>query len=307
MKTTATLLLSLALLSAVILTVEGAAMAGTGCTDSDGGRVYNVKGTTNGANGMNTDKCASPTRLKEYYCEGTQAKMANVACMAGCAAGACRTNEIKEEAGSTTATTTHETTTTVAGATATTLPAVTTTQMATTTTTLQQTVVSGLCSDTDGGKVYTLRGETHGINGVFADMCFRSNKMKEYYCEDDVARMMLAVCVHGCNNGACKVLASETTAASTTSTTMTTTTTMAQSSTTTTIAKRTVVDSSAAGCIDSDGGKVYDQKGTANGANGHYTDNCMSPSRLREYYCDLNLVKNEVHLCDKGCAGNRCN
>jgi len=41
------------------------------CTDSDGGRIYPVKGTCTDAFKSFTDSCVSSEQLKEYYCTGT--------------------------------------------------------------------------------------------------------------------------------------------------------------------------------------------------------------------------------------------
>jgi hypothetical protein len=61
-----------------------------GCSETDKGKEYNVKGVSNGANGRYDDKCQNPTDLKEYFCEGATVKSELHQCGHGCISGACR-------------------------------------------------------------------------------------------------------------------------------------------------------------------------------------------------------------------------
>ena len=60
------------------------------CTDSDGGKNYNVKGTVTYNGKTYTDQCiGSPTVLREYYCENNEVKYIDYSCPR-CQDGACK-------------------------------------------------------------------------------------------------------------------------------------------------------------------------------------------------------------------------
>lgn len=69
----------------------------------------------------------------------------------------------------------------------------------------------------------------------------------------------------------------------------------------------------ATGCVDSDGGKVYDLQGTAkfidsNGdtvSGSEESDICVGDDVLREFYCNGGIDK-EDHACDNGCLNGAC-
>ncbi|MCK4918458.1 MAG: hypothetical protein KAS02_01585 [Candidatus Pacebacteria bacterium] len=59
------------------------------------------------------------------------------------------------------------------------------------------------CLDSDGGKNYSVFGETCGEFGCNTDVC-RENTIEEYYCENDTVMMEADYyCEGGCSNGAC--------------------------------------------------------------------------------------------------------
>ena len=266
--------------------VTTTARASAGCADTDGGKVYNVKGVTNGGNGRFNDKCTNPNDLKEYYCEGPTVRSVSVRCDRGCSLGACRSETGTElgtvSSGSSTATTT------------TTIPAA---NIAVTTTT-----IPSKCSDTDGGKDYYVKGDTDGTNGEFQDSCSTRGRIREYYCDGDMALNVLYRCPKGCLNRACKGVS--TAAAGT----ITTTSTSSQIMILKVDVVSTTLQASAASisCTDSDGGKEYGIKGKTNGVNGMKADKCRNPTILEENYCDGSIVKMDLHTCQKGCYQGYC-
>jgi len=279
-----------------------------GCTDSDGGKVFDVKGVTNGQNGKKVDTCVDPTRLREYYCDGGLAQNDLVLCKRGCVDGTCRGPDgtiitaltatksptplgaITGVTGSTTQAQTSATSTTMA-------------QAATTTTIAAQSI--GACSDSDGGRNPNVKGTMTLIGIQYTDACVTSLKLREWYCSSaGTVNSELYRCKNGCSMGACKPARGTVAAAAVT--TISTATTIVTVNVSTSSATTTVAQTGAAHCVDSDGGKVYDKKGTTNGGNGVKTDNCQDPVRLREYYCDGGLVKEELKVCEKGCNSGRC-
>jgi hypothetical protein len=62
---------------------------------------------------------------------------------------------------------------------------------------------SNVCSDSDGGRNYFIKGTTTFIGNNYEDFCVGSNQVLEYYCEKDTLRYELYNCSSGCINGAC--------------------------------------------------------------------------------------------------------
>ena len=138
------------------------------CTDSDGGKIPNVKGTTieylnRRVNKQATDNCTSITSVNENYC-GTNNRSASstMACSAGrqCSNGAC-------------------------------LPA-------------------SYCTDSDGGKVLGVKGTakqyTNGtLTKTSVDSCNGTARVNEYYCNGALINLSISSCASGssCSNGAC--------------------------------------------------------------------------------------------------------
>lgn len=197
--------------------VQGACVANTyTCDDSDGGKAYNVKGNViakSPTSDINvTDLCGSSNVLIEYFCNPDKTQSGETyTCPNGCSNGACSSS--------------------------------TTTNQTNTTTTNQNNV----CTDSDGGKNYNVKGNVvassplPGYTGNVYDYCKTdgTNALAEYFC-DSTTNLLTAqhyVCPNGCSNGAC---VSGTTTNQTNATTSTTT---SAGSTTTT----TVVSASGAG------------------------------------------------------------
>ena len=63
------------------------------------------------------------------------------------------------------------------------------------------------------------------------------------------------------------------------------------------------------GCIDSDDGLNYEEKGTATYENRNYsyTDYCRTEFRLKEYYCFTDFkIKAKEQRCPNGCQDGAC-
>jgi|GEM_PF-1749417 len=61
-------------------------------------------------------------------------------------------------------------------------------------------------------------------------------------------------------------------------------------------------------CIDSDGGKSYQVKGTVTVGAQTFDDSCASPATLLEYFCEASIQQVEQHDCGDGfkCSAGRC-
>jgi len=59
------------------------------CTDSDGGKDYNIQGTITTHNDSRTDFCHDSFILREYYCNGINFESEAYNCSNGCSGGAC--------------------------------------------------------------------------------------------------------------------------------------------------------------------------------------------------------------------------
>jgi hypothetical protein len=189
-KTIAILALALSIIAIILVvavvigtTSEGVAPLGLlgttttprSCSDTDGGKVYTIKGTVSGYYIGNpysyTDYCTSGTALKEYYCSSRRQYSTSYTCSGTtniCVDGAC----VQQTTTTTTTTTTMPVTTTI--------PATTTTMPVTTTT------IPRSCSDTDGGIVYTIKGTVSGYKYgqpySYTDFCNTTAILNEYYC-----------------------------------------------------------------------------------------------------------------------------
>jgi hypothetical protein len=63
--------------------------ASSGCTDSDGGKNYYVKGTTCLGDRCKTDGCLDNTKIIEYYCSWGNMVSRTSICASKCQDGAC--------------------------------------------------------------------------------------------------------------------------------------------------------------------------------------------------------------------------
>ncbi|MBI2581337.1 hypothetical protein HYV85_06080 [Candidatus Woesearchaeota archaeon] len=272
----------LSLVLALYFSIDSAAVAASGCTDTDGGKNIYAKGNVTWAGAVSskirTDSCSrlSTNRLLEYYCDGSSLHGTYVYCPSGykCSDGACvpggGSNGELGSAGSATG--------------------------------------SGYvpCWDSDGGKDVYVTGITKGIysdaaggptggttyqgksypNGAYGEFqdyclglsmyeysCFGSGR-KSYVTQSDV------LCQNGCRDGAClKELPPENK------------------------------------CSDSDGGENLYVKGTTSGLTSIggkdvETDSCSVPGgRLIEYVCNqFNIVLGYSSDCPSGykCSDGAC-
>jgi hypothetical protein len=137
----------------------------------------------------------------------------------------------------------------------------------------QSCIEPGVCYDSDGGEIYSIKGTTTKDDRSSTDSCSGST-LTEYYCSTDGGfRTALATCDYGCENGACKPAVAPT-------------------------------------CTDPDG-KDYFLKGLTTYRSVPYTDRCDSryPNYVLEYYCNsLGEGKAEWGSCPNGCNGDgACN
>jgi hypothetical protein len=188
-----------------------------------------------------------------------------------------------------------------------------------------------VCTDTDGGLNYSVRGV---VEGDKEDKCLSTNRLKEWYCKNNRGESSMFICPIGCSNGACRPVpttsttsttSTTTTSTTTTSTTATTTTTLAvEESTTTTLPEGSTVSSStttststtattsstattlAAECTDSDGGRYFNVKGVTASKMGTHTDACIGYKRIQEWYCSGGKSRSAYSRCQYGCADGAC-
>ncbi|MBI2549540.1 hypothetical protein HYW21_09430 [Candidatus Woesearchaeota archaeon] len=144
---------------------------------------------------------------------------------------------------------------------------------------------NGSCWDTDGGLNYFVKGTAYGINGTtWTDYCSSSVLLDEAYCQvnGSVASQRVNCSTFfstSCINGAC--------------------------------ANETPGD----WCKDSDGGKVYDLKGSVYGfaegrGNYSFVDTCINQNYLDERYCVGEGFSTTGITCTdygyKGCQNGEC-
>jgi len=174
----------------------------SGCTDTDGGMDYYVKGTASTATETKTDMCLDNKMLREYFCSSDGRILGKeIACPPPnniCSGGRC-----------------------IEGAVHT-------------------------CSDTDGGKVYNVKGTVTTEAGSVTDKCLDSNQLEEFYCQNNLMYDDIYTCPYGCSNGACIIQPQ---------------------------------------CTDTDGGKDYYTAGTVTATDGTATDTCVGATHVKEYYC----------------------
>ena len=128
------------------------------------------------------------------------------------------------------------------------------------------------CIDTDGGQNYYVKGITSKGNLNYSDYCGAGSNLYENYCDSsgNIQTNSLYVCPNGCSNGACI--------------------------------------NATTPCVDTDGGKNFDVKGTTSKGTLSYTDYCGSGNNLFENYCDAdgNIQTNFLYSCPNGCSDGAC-
>lgn len=141
------------------------------CTDSDGGKIYDKKGTTTGMrlgdpNFTHTDYCwthlGSDNWLLEGYCiTSLNVSFAEHLCEYDCVDGECVDEILNPD-----------------------------------------------CTDSDGGKKFYTKGITIGLhngdpNWEFEDECINNNWLLEGYCNEEGAYTTDFKCPYGCEDGGC--------------------------------------------------------------------------------------------------------
>lgn len=215
------------------------------CTDTDGGKNHTVKGTVTGRAGTFSDTCYA-SRLLELWCRpgSYESEGYYTDCPYGCGNGAClpapaspattTTTVVPAVVTTTTSVTVATTTTTSSGtsgttsdttATSTTSSSTGTSSTNSTTTTAttpstslgtatassnNTTFAGSLCTDSDGGKSYGVKGTTYGkaITGSFttiADRCV-AGVLVEYWCLPGFSDLQsdAVECLYGCQDGVCR-------------------------------------------------------------------------------------------------------
>lgn len=80
---------SLLLAGCDLETITGNAVSPYKCTDSDGGRNSDIKGTVKNELGSFTDNCKDDRYVLENYCKGNVVRKETVPCRYGCQEGRC--------------------------------------------------------------------------------------------------------------------------------------------------------------------------------------------------------------------------
>ncbi len=146
---------------------------------------------------------------------------------------------------------------------------------------------NSFCTDSDGGKDYSVKGETCNEGDCRVDVCtsmpVSDNVVAEYYCEGNKRESVVgAFCDYKCEDGAC-------------------------------------IPEPEPKCTDSDGGMDYAVKGkviTENvpGNSGEFEDKCLDSEELMENYCGagqgylegLEVAKVTIYKCPNGCSSGAC-
>jgi len=67
----------------------------------------------------------------------------------------------------------------------------------------QQNYEPSSCFDSDGGKIYFVKGNVIAGTNRDSDECINANQLKELFCINDALRSEIISCERGCNNDAC--------------------------------------------------------------------------------------------------------
>lgn len=139
-----------------------------------------------------------------------------------------------------------------------------------------QTTNPTMCSDTDSGINFSVKGTVTSSGVSFTDYCAsNSAALIEFYCLNGTVMNKTADCPYGCSNGAC------------------------------------MNQTSQPNCTDTDGGVNYYQTGTVVSSAGNFTDFCSSNASgnfLVEYYCKGTNELNTTFFCpaNMACINGAC-
>ncbi|MBU0591532.1 MAG: hypothetical protein ABIJ10_05765, partial [Candidatus Micrarchaeota archaeon] len=132
------------------------------------------------------------------------------------------------------------------------------------------------CSDSDGGRSYSLLGTTSNSTGTSGtDSCLADGRLREFYCSGTSVISETVSCSTGyeCSTGRC------------------------------------IESEPEPLCSDSDAGRTYTTQGTTSNSTGtNQSDFCLADGRLTEYYCSNTSVVSETVSCsaDYECSVGRC-
>jgi hypothetical protein len=170
------------------------------CTDTDGGKETETKGTTTSQDVSKTDDCSGAFSVNEYFCEGLNVSNLSIACATGkeCANGACREAACNDSDGDTPGTAgvvtkgadayndTCETNTSVKE------------YYCEANAVKSRTAACGegykcaagrcskeICADSDGGRQTGTKGTTSFNGTSYDDSCYSGTTLLEYYCASD--------------------------------------------------------------------------------------------------------------------------
>lgn len=271
------------------------------CSDSDGGKAYNVKGTVNSDAGSFSDSCSS-SMLVEYYCDGLAGKLQKKACPAGCSEGACVEEAVPlcsdsdgDDAfvkGSVVSHLGEQLTDSCMGDDSVMEYFCLNNQVS------RKAVGCGIacddgacieeCIDSDGKDTSTAGVVKTPVESL-VDGCVDDNSVLEFTCENGAAMKSQVPCADGkCRDGVCVIEAGE-------------------------------GQSESFKCSDSDNGDIYIKgKATVSGTNGDvasFVDECLNKGTLKEYKCQkattmegigAESILGEVVRCDDGCMNGAC-
>ncbi len=256
------------------------------CDDSDAKDIFSGGGVISGGKTF-TDVCKDRTAVKEYFCEGNEAKYSEIPCPAGyvCDAGKCVESPCTDsDQGSKP----NEKGTTTSGSDSSTdacKDSDTVTEYYCDDATIKSKsmdCVSGYeckagacteatCSDSDGGEDKLVAGTVTKGGISQPDKCSGTTNVIEYYCSSNDVKSKTIACGTGykCVSGACVDVPK---------------------------------------CVDSDNGKDKFEKGTVTTPSQTYVDDCYSSTQVLEYYCDGEDVENEKITCGSGyeCKLGKC-
>lgn len=136
------------------------------------------------------------------------------------------------------------------------------------------------CTDSDGGRSYYQKGTVIAGSESLQDNCTDELSLTENYCEGNEIKWETYKCLQGCRDGVCIQQIQK--------------------------------------CRDSDNGNdpytrgevstPYDENSDKHiiEGGGHATDRCLSDAQLNEYYCENNYGRSAEIKCPHGCEDGRC-
>jgi hypothetical protein len=256
------------------------------CVDSDGGKDIFTSGKVIDSGGQYSDLCTGPAMVQERFCDGNTAASDSLPCPDGyqCDSGSC----LK-------------------------LP----------------------CTDSDGGIKEEVKGTATSEGKSYGDECADAKTVKEYYCEGGKTNSKEIVCAQGmsCVNGACvKTLCTDSDGGkdpavkgTAKSGSVTQTDSCDGNSLTEYFCDADQVKSEKAlcpsgfsctdgkcaknVCMDSDGGKNADVKGTTSYGSSSQNDSCYSNTAVLEYFCatDDSYTSEKINCgTNRECTDGKC-